>query len=218
MTPRRRLWLPILAACGCFVPGTPIATPTGPKPIEDLQVGDEVWSWSFERAALVRSPVETVHRRVVEATLELRLDAGGRSMVVTPDHPFWSVSDAAWRRADQLRRGETLWRLTGRDVAAVSIEDLVRRLGRIEVLNLGVTRYRNYFAAGVLVHNKEAPGSTRASKPPIPSDFDQDAYTYVEDCDDADPEVNPDATEVCDDGIDDDCDGDVDDADEDCAP
>ncbi|MBX3270551.1 MAG: putative metal-binding motif-containing protein [Sandaracinaceae bacterium] len=38
------------------------------------------------------------------------------------------------------------------------------------------------------------------------------------DCDDANPRVNPGATEICDNGIDDDCDGRVDLVDSDCAP
>ena len=38
------------------------------------------------------------------------------------------------------------------------------------------------------------------------------------DCDDDDPEVHPDAAEVCDDGVDNECDGQVDDADASCEP
>ena len=43
-------------------------------------------------------------------------------------------------------------------------------------------------------------------------DADRDGYTEDEDCDDDNPEVNPAAFEVCD-GIDNDCNGDIDDDD-----
>jgi len=43
-----------------------------------------------------------------------------------------------------------------------------------------------------------------------PQDLDGDGHLSDEDCDDADANVNPDAEEVCDDGIDNNCDGDVD--------
>jgi len=47
-------------------------------------------------------------------------------------------------------------------------------------------------------------------------DADRDGFTEDEDCNDADASANPDADEVCDDGIDNDCDGQTDDSDADC--
>ncbi|NNE29631.1 MAG: HYR domain-containing protein, partial [Saprospiraceae bacterium] len=47
------------------------------------------------------------------------------------------------------------------------------------------------------------------------TDADGDGWVSDCDCDDSDPAVNPDATEVCGNGIDDDCDGDVDTDDDD---
>ncbi len=64
--------------------------------------------------------------------------------------------------------------------------------------------------------------TTCATTPPtttppvcVPTDFDQDAVdTCHGDCDDADPTVNPDAVEVCGDGVDNDCSG----TDRSCSP
>jgi hypothetical protein len=47
-------------------------------------------------------------------------------------------------------------------------------------------------------------------------DRDHDGYTYPEDCNDQEPDVNPGMEEQCDDGFDNDCDGAVDASDADC--
>ena len=49
------------------------------------------------------------------------------------------------------------------------------------------------------------------------TDGDSDGFGVSVDCDDTDPAINPDADEVCDDGIDNDCDGDIDADDSDCS-
>ena len=48
-------------------------------------------------------------------------------------------------------------------------------------------------------------------------DLDEDGYTADVDCDDDDASVHPGAAEICDDGVDNDCDQAVDTADDDCA-
>lgn len=48
------------------------------------------------------------------------------------------------------------------------------------------------------------------------TDFDGDGYDSTLDCDDNNVDVYPGATEICDDGVDNDCDLDVDAADADC--
>ena len=62
-----------------------------------------------------------------------------------------------------------------------------------------------------------AAGGTGGSAGATPVDNDDDGFTTVSDCDDDDPRINPAADEICDNGIDDDCDGKVDGADPDCA-
>jgi hypothetical protein len=53
------------------------------------------------------------------------------------------------------------------------------------------------------------PADTSDSGPVSPTDQDGDGFDESEDCDDTDPDVSPDATEVCD-GVDNDCDDEVD--------
>ncbi len=50
----------------------------------------------------------------------------------------------------------------------------------------------------------------------LAQDSDGDGWSVDDDCDDDNAEVNPDAEEICDDGIDNDCDDAIDDDDEDC--
>ena len=49
------------------------------------------------------------------------------------------------------------------------------------------------------------------------ADADHDGWDASEDCDESNSDVNPGAAEVCENGVDDDCDGDTDDDDADCA-
>lgn len=51
-----------------------------------------------------------------------------------------------------------------------------------------------------------------------PVDDDADGYTSDVDCNDMDATIHPDAVEDCGDGIDNDCDGAIDTADEECVP
>jgi hypothetical protein len=72
--------------CVCAAPDTPIATPTGERPIVELRVGDLVYS--VHHGAVVPVPVRQVNRapvanhRVVHVTLE-----GGRTLDVSAPHP-----------------------------------------------------------------------------------------------------------------------------------
>ncbi len=51
----------------------------------------------------------------------------------------------------------------------------------------------------------------------LPADCDDATCAFAQDCDDTDPTVSPDAVEDCTDGIDNDCDGQADAADDECA-
>jgi hypothetical protein len=102
-----------IGGCPCTAPTTPIATPTGDRPIAELRVGDLVYSVHHGAFAVV--PIKLVHRTAVAPTHEMsevRL-AHGPVLRITPAHPT-----ADGRTFGDLRRGD---RLDGVTVDAVRV-------------------------------------------------------------------------------------------------
>lgn len=77
----------LIAVDECFVAGTPVHTPRGPRPIEDIKAGDEV----LTSAGVQRTKrlVRNTATQLVGVTLE-----DGSRIECTPDHPFFT--DAGW--------------------------------------------------------------------------------------------------------------------------
>ena len=72
--------------CRCAAPDTPIATPSGPRAISELQVGDLVFS--VDGAQIVPVPVLALHRMKVFAHHVLRVEfADGARFEMSGEHP-----------------------------------------------------------------------------------------------------------------------------------
>jgi len=143
------------AACNdCLVEGTPVLTPNGARPIEQLAVGDAVWSWSVGEGQRVARRVTRVLKSSADHYLSVELD-DGRRLSLTDAHPLWCPSSSAWQVAGSLAVGAAVWVVdetgAGRSAAVVSV---VRHAGPASVVNLSVDGDENYLAQGVLVHNK----------------------------------------------------------------
>lgn len=195
----------LLLACGedsCFIPGTRVLTPSGWRAIETMQPGEAILSYSLGEQRLVSRTV----RRVFAATTDrlLRLEAGELHLTgVSASHPVFDVTRSAFVRVDALTlTGVVLATLPGAAPRPLPITRLgvVASSGAHTVWNLEVDgEEHNYFAEGILVHNKS----------PLPEDRDGDGYEDGDDCNDGDATVFPGATEICD-QRDNDCDGQVD--------
>ena len=140
----------------CFAAGTEILTDRGWVAIEDVKVGDKVWSRSEEGpdSPLVLLPVgKTITRLAV--VLELRV--AGRMLRVTAEHPFWARG-RGWVKAGELRRNDAL---AGRDQEWLAVDGISETGEQVPVYNFSVPGSKTYFVGGadwgfaVWVHNSE---------------------------------------------------------------
>ncbi len=83
----------ILVCDECFVEGTPVDTPTGPKPIEAIRPGDLV------RNAVGVGTVKAISRSVTSRLAYIRL-TNGEYFFCTPNHPF--LTQHGWKKACEL--------------------------------------------------------------------------------------------------------------------
>ena len=132
----------------CFVPGTLIATPDGPRPIEALKAGDLVLARCAD-AAPVPARVLQVHGSATRSVVSLSI--AGETIRTTREHPFWSVDHQAWRPALGLEPGEALLTSSG----PVALDAVVVADELQPTLNLEIERLHTFLvgACGVLVHN-----------------------------------------------------------------
>ncbi len=157
---------------GCFVAGTAVLTPGGPRAIESLARGDIVLAGDPDGDD-AEHPVRRVWVHQADSVLDLRV--GGGELTCTGAHPFWV--DGGWRPAAGLRVGDALTTAEG---GTVPVEAVTRRMGAFTVYNLAVAGLETYFVgdAQILVHNKsqrntrvpETP-ETAAARQPVNSDL-----------------------------------------------
>ena len=132
--------LALLEGDSCFVAGTPLLTPDGSKPIDQIRTGDRV---------LARSQYD-VHGRVEGKTVEcvfvrkaliFGLRVAGREIRTTGGHPFY-LEDRGWVCAKELKPGDRLASHDGQWVTVEAVSDLKEVA---TVYNLRVCDYHTYF-------------------------------------------------------------------------
>jgi hypothetical protein len=144
---------------GCFVRGTLVHTERGLIPIEQVQIGDMVWSQPEVTGDRAFRPVVRLLRFQDKAIWSIsygRSDAEHESVLATPNHPFW-VKGVGWTRADVLQPGMIVELLDGEDAVVSECRDTGVRQ---DVFNFEVESFHTYYvgAAGVWVHNANCGG------------------------------------------------------------
>jgi hypothetical protein len=130
---------PGCTACTCAAPDTPIATPTGDRPIADLAVGDLVYS--VHHGAVVAVPVLRRNRTPVQAHHVVRVAlANGAVLEVSPRHPT-----ADGRTFGDLHPGDLL------DQIRVTSAELVPYAQPFTYDILPDSETHSYYAGGALI-------------------------------------------------------------------
>jgi hypothetical protein len=141
----------------CAAPDTPIATPTGDRPIASLRKGDLVWS--VDRGRIVAVPIASIVQTPVEPEhMMVRVKfANGTVLRISPGHPT-----ADGRTFGDLRKGD---RLDHQELAEVS------RVTYGEPFTYDILPASDtgaYFAGGALIGSTlwRGDGSVAATAPP----------------------------------------------------
>lgn len=126
----------------CFVAGTPILTPEGSRCIEELKVGDYVFSRDENDP---NGPIvpKRIEETFVRAAFVLNLTIRGQVIGTTAEHPLYSMV-RGWTSAGLLQVGEFV--LGGRG-EWLEVEGVAPSPMFVPVYNIRVADYRTYFVA-----------------------------------------------------------------------
>ena len=135
----------------CFVAGTLVQTKDGTKPIEEIDVGDQVWAWDKETGEVALKPVLETY--INETDELIHVFVNGEEIISTPRHPFYSPVKG-WTDAVHLRAGDILVLVNGEYVVVEKIQHELLE-APIHVYNFQVEGFHTYYvsSSGVLVHN-----------------------------------------------------------------
>ena len=134
----------------CFVAGTAILTGAGYVAIENIKVGDIVWSTNPDTG---ETALKEVLQTYVNETNELiHVTVDGEEIVTTPSHPFY-VPRQGWTDAIHLRAGDILLTVNGDYVVVEKVQHELLE-APVTVYNFEVKDFHTYYVGdGVLVHN-----------------------------------------------------------------
>ena len=121
----------------CFIAGTPIWTDRGPRPIEQLHIGDMALTKDIDTGELTYKPI--IRTTVREPKPLVTIDLGPEQITATGGHPFW-VSGPVGSVHGELEPGQRLHTPTG----SIEIESVTEADER-ETYNLVVDGFHTYF-------------------------------------------------------------------------
>ena len=138
----------------CFVAGTLVSTEHGLQKIEDIKVGDLVWSRDEETGEIALKPVIDFidkHDRIIWEVRLSGLNGASELFETTDEHPWW-VAGQGWKTTSELKAGMSVTTQDGKGMVITSVVNT----GRVEgTYNLTIADFETYFVGQnrILVHN-----------------------------------------------------------------
>ena len=138
----------------CFVAGTKVAVENGYKNIEDIRIGDYVYSYNLEtKTKELKKVLETfIHQKDEIYTLKVN----NQLIYTTEEHPFY-VINKGWINAEKLKFNDKLLSIK---TGPTNIQNISKRNNKTYVYNIEVEDNHNYLITEeeILVHNKQHSG------------------------------------------------------------
>ena len=135
----------------CFVAGTKVKTENGFKNIEDIKIGEKVYSFNLDNNEIeLKEVLELIHSSAKDT---YKLTICGKTVEMTSKHQVYIV-DKGWTRAYNIKIGDMMLSASGDKVKITNIEH-IKYDEPIDTYNLAVEDNSNYFVTDiqVLVHN-----------------------------------------------------------------
>ncbi|MCX6749728.1 MAG: Hint domain-containing protein [Candidatus Pacearchaeota archaeon] len=147
------------AVTGSFIAGTQITTPLGLKLIEELNIGDEVYSLNPLTNGFLKKNIIDKYEIPAKNTLNITF-SDKTNLIVTQEHPFWNPTTKSYKKIKDFKVGDKVLSFkntnSAKELIITSIEPIPSYEGK-PVYNLRVDgEFNNYLANGILVHNKYA--------------------------------------------------------------
>jgi intein/homing endonuclease len=135
----------------CFVAGTEITLANGDvKNIEDVVVGEQVLTYNQENGKTELGIVGELKSHEVNSVVRLTLDKEN-IIITTFEHPFF-VEGREWVKAGELQPLDVCKKVDGSE-SVISNVEIIEETHTVYNL-LSVSENHNFFANGILVHNK----------------------------------------------------------------
>ena len=135
----------------CFVKGTKVKTENGFKNIEDIKIGDKVYSYNLNNNSLeLKKVLNTIKSNTIDT---YKVTIGGKTVEMSPKHQLYII-DKGWVRAYDLNVNDKLLDVNGKQITISKIE-YKKYDSPIDTYNLTIEGNNNYFVTDiqVLVHN-----------------------------------------------------------------